>query len=406
MKRLSFDRFKSHSEMVSDVSLKRRIAALILDGLILGTLWFLLSTGTNYLRTLDTFEFAICFFSLLVYIFWDFWYFPYLTGFTLSRWLMGYSIQGRDGKNPSLPALFKRGLVLWAINFLLIDIVSLFSILIRKDNRAIHDVFSSTVTRKRNVPFRSFRIFITLLILIIFVLSGLNVMFSSAFLAFVLPTKVEYNLDYAGSPGVVYGTPIKNNRLIKAKASVPDSPFHLCLESSDTAIFSDSYLYLNRREIRIRYEKRPEKYYCVPDSIIEKHFKYVPKSWKSEDLYDLANNPSRVYLGRSQKLLQPVSSIRFMVANVFDALAIPRSLLVKMSDSHTENVIITGKVLGQGHGIYAWIEDPENSLTKVLFELNCSDTTYSLVYEIPESSSEIARYVLENTGFEPESNNR
>lgn len=115
------------------------------------------------------------------------------TGFTASRYLMGYKVvRFPDKKALTFVRVVFRGLVNTIIEGLLFNLSSLASVLIRKDRRAVHDFASGTVAVKANVPLRN-RLILAYSYIFVVVFFLTNIVLVEMDSSFIMPKIAERN---------------------------------------------------------------------------------------------------------------------------------------------------------------------------------------------------------------------
>jgi uncharacterized RDD family membrane protein YckC len=131
------------------VGISRRLFAFILDGFIffcfLGAIHISLGYQSTFFLESELpdrlwYPYLIL---ALAYLF-DQIICPVLLGLTFSRWICGYRIKRKDGRNPSLIHSIVRFLSIWLIEFLTIGILTFITAPFRKDKATIHDIISRT----------------------------------------------------------------------------------------------------------------------------------------------------------------------------------------------------------------------------------------------------------------------
>lgn len=381
--------WKSNPQVQSNVSIWRRLSAFILDSFIALAILIQFSLLIDPHNSSDL-GFTIWLGSIFLYFILDYWLLPNKTGFTTSRWICGYQILESNGLLPRIRTLFKRGITLWLINFLTIDLASLLSILFRKDKRAIHDIYSNTKTvhSKKHHAFLRLGIFVFLVVFLFLGVIKLGLKkFSSTF---VTPQIESLEEEWKSKSSVIYLTEIPIEKG-DTKYQIENSKFYIQngeneILATDSGIsFNDVYIRVKTSKTRINFAKDYNTLTWLP---LNSFFIKIFSRWTSEELFRLTLEETNINLLKRLPLTQPIKNIKRVYGNYF----------LSVINRNYKNAVQQGMVHSPSSGFYALIASDKYNI--VTFDLLEADTINRIVFALPKDRKDIAMYLLNNTGID------
>lgn len=382
--------WKNDLQIQSDVSFWRRLFAFIFDSLIGASILIFFYLFIEPVVSSEDLSFILFIILVFSYIFIDYWILPNKTGFTISRWIFGYQILETNDKFPRIITLFKRGLALWVINFLTIDIASLFTIIIRKDKRAVHDILSKTKTKRTIKRLLFLRLILITFLITFMYLGGIKAALKSFSTSFVTPQIECLEEDLKSKSSIINLKEIPIEKGIE-KYYIKNSKFYIYnrnneITTSDSGIiFNDLDIKVKTSNLRINFAKDYNTLKWLP---FNNFFSKIFSMWSSEELIRLTLEEANIDLLKRLPLTQPIKNVKRVYANFF---------LSTISRNY-KNSIQQGYVHSPSSGFYAWIMSEKYNV--VTFDLLEADTMNNILYVMPHNRKDIAMYLLNNTGIE------
>ncbi len=358
----------------SDVALRRRISATILNQLFYIIIIVLLGIEKDLQILLITF---------VLYQFFNYWYLPHFTGYTISHWIMGYKIFENDQSNPSWVGLLKRNIIFGISNRISIGLIDVFTLLFRKDKKTLHDIVSAISPKRVTAELRFLRYFLALSIAVLGTLSLIKMSGDEFYDTFIYPQKVAMKTELNERNFLEVSLPLVQDTLSDYDTlTFPDSKFYI-LAQPITFSISDSNIIINNDTVNFRCERSvAHPMDAFNDSNIASQILSDIKLWNTEELIQ------SFYYDQKPSLLHPFEYYKKLYAGLIGAMIFP-----KFNDA-----VQSGFVKKNGHGHYAFVIK-ENGMKQIVFEIWRKNELNSLILWSKEASETDMRYLLENIGI-------
>ncbi len=344
----------------SDVPLWKHIFATIGDVLI--TLSLLLLLKLELITDVGgAVEHSVFAFIMLTYYFIDYWYLPRVTGFTISRWVLGYEVVRGDLRKARVFDILKYHIVHILLGFGSLGIVPALSILIRKDSRSPHELAGGMVSRQKRSRFQVIRLITPLLITIYFLFASIEAGAEYLYKEVAIPHKIlMYHDTNHGGGYAVETLPIAGENIeYEDSVNIVNSLYFIGVDSSNVAI-TESTVVISEDTFSYRITREQ----LDPAELLRDNIKWiVPHSWNVEELFSLYYFPLRQEVESSSKLLNPMANLKHLYSGLY--CANPGGDYIMNTYCSQESGII---VTENGKGLYRWSRAIDNS-DIVIFDL-------------------------------------